>query len=338
MDHWEEQNAQLIIDFQSVPYTRMLRMERTSKALQKTNETTGTKLSDTDVGMSITVRSEKLVLTVVDMQVFDGTQTPSFASANLWHRLIPQYNSWVALQTAQRKYELVSEQVVYYFNCQKNGKHLDDLPNEWEKIGIVSCDSSLLNQADVLVVPPNNGFLWDLAWDLDFQCHNSDMFKTFAGLFVDKSSSIRPTDATGCLISRKGRPSRTIANWNETISMMKDIFPLVQVLALTQYHTTDERVQILEECRVLFGVHGAGHVNALFTRPGVAVVEMVGNSKPAYFRNINMLLGQYYASIRGDGSGGMSGTYTVNLTEARAALIRANDHASTWVLQHGNWR
>jgi hypothetical protein len=331
VNHWETENMRPI-DFRNLPENRILRME--------TNESYEiTKRHDTHIHMSITVRSRKLQLTVIDTQIFDGTQTSSFASTNLWHRLIPQYNSWVALQTAQRKYNLISEQVVYYFNCQKNGKTLDDLPNEWEKIGVISCDDSLLKQADVLIVPPSNGFLWDLAWDLDFLCYNSDMFKTFANLFVDKSSPIDPPEPSmGCIISRQGRPSRTIANWNETITMMKEIFPRVHILTLTQYHTTDETVQILEECRVLFGVHGAGHMNALFTRPGVAVVEMVGNATPAYFRNINMLLGQYHESIRGDHTQGMSGTYTVNLAEAREALIRANDHSNLWIQHYGHWR
>jgi hypothetical protein len=335
VNHWETENMRPI-DFRNLPENRILRMERNWKPSNASYEIT--KHHDTHIHMSITVRSRKLQLTVIDMQIFDGTQTSSFASTNLWHRLIPQYNSWVALQTAQRKYDLISEQVVYYFNCQKNGKNLDDLPNEWEKIGAISCDDSLLKQADVLIVPPTNGFLWDLAWDLDFLCYNSDMFKTFANMFVDKSSPIDPPEPMGCIISRQGRPSRTIANWNETITMMKEIFPRVRVLTLTQYHTTDETVQILEECRVLFGVHGAGHMNALFTRPGVAVVEMVGNAKPAYFRNINMLLGQYYESIRGDHTKGMSGTYTVNLTEAREALIRANDHSNLWIQHYGHWR
>ena len=52
-------------------------------------------------------------------------------------------------------------------------------------------------KADVIVEPPSNGLLWDLSWDLDFECHNSDMFKTFASLFVDKTSSLDPV---GCFI------------------------------------------------------------------------------------------------------------------------------------------
>lgn len=31
-------------------------------------------------------------------------------------------------------------------------------------------------------------------------------------------------------------------------------------------------------------------MNTIFTRPGVAIVEMLGKAQPAYFRNVNMLL------------------------------------------------
>ncbi|KAL3940394.1 MAG: hypothetical protein SGBAC_005070 [Bacillariaceae sp.] len=218
--------------------------------------------------MTLTIRSKETKLIAIDMQVFDGTQSYSFAAQNLWHRMIPIYHSWVGLQTALHKYDLVSEQVVFYFNCHKHEKHLEDLANEWEKVGEVSCDETLLEKADVVIQPPSNGFLWDLAWDMDLQCHDSNMFKSFVSLFVDKSSSVEPTEAMGCFISRQGRPNRRVENWNETLAMMKEIFPRVQALTLTQYHTTDETVQILQDCRVLFGVHGAGQTNALFTRPG----------------------------------------------------------------------
>ena len=103
----------------------------------------------------------------------------------------------MGLQTAIHTYDLVSEQIVFCFNCEKHGKHLDDLPNEWGEMGKVSCDETLLDKADIVIQPPGNGFLWDLAWDMDLKCHNSNMFKSFASLFVDKSSRVEPTEPTG---------------------------------------------------------------------------------------------------------------------------------------------
>lgn len=329
MNHWESDDESAI-NFSKLPQIRKLRVQRSWNSQ-----------SDRDMyaEMTITIRNKRVKLAVIDMQVFDGTQSYSFAAHNLWHRMIPLYHSWLGLQTAIYKYNLVPKRVVSYFNCEKHGKHLDDLPYEWEKMmGEVSCDETLFELADVIIQPPRDGFLWDLAWDRNLQCQDSRMFKDFASLFVSKSSHVEPTEPMGCFISRQGRPNRRVENFNETLTMMQEVFPRVQVLTLTQYHTTDETVQILQDCRVLFGVHGAGHTNALFARPGVAVVEMIGNAKPAYFKNINMLLGQHYESIYGDRSQGMSGSYTVNLTEARGALLRASEHARRWIQSHHHWR
>eukprot|EP00980_Cylindrotheca_fusiformis_P006347 scaffold1356_cov123-Cylindrotheca_fusiformis.AAC.28 len=332
IDHWEELDNTTSSNNAT---TMRLKMQRNWRPTRNGNVIN----TNTMVHMSITIKNSKNPkLTVIDARRFDGTQSPSFDRNNVWHRMVPIYNCWIALQTAERRYNLVSENVFHFFDCEKHRKTLDDLAREWEKVSPSTCDRSVLEKADIVIVPPLDGFLWDLAWDFDFECHTPNMFMTFANLFVNKSSSIEPTEPMGCLLSRKGRPVRTIGNWDETLSMMKDVFPRVQDISLTAQHTTDETAKVLEECRVLFGVHGAGHMNAMFTRPGVAVVEMIGNAKPAYYRNINMLLGQYYESIHGDSKNGMKGVYTVNLTEAREALVRAKNHASSWILEHGHWR
>eukprot|EP00970_Alexandrium_tamarense_P016619 scaffold6962_cov62-Alexandrium_tamarense.AAC.1 len=113
----------------------------------------------------------------------------------------------------------------------------------------------------------------------------------------------------------------------------------------------DDVANALNDCRVIFGIHGAGHMNALFARPGVAVIEIIGKDppyhssdeeqkgSPAYFRNINMLLGQYYQSIAGDSTRGMyDDGYVIDLEEAREALVRARHHSTSWIEEHGHWR
>jgi|Transcript_7031 hypothetical protein len=323
MDQWDNTDASAEIDFENLPQTRTLRAKRISGA--------------GSIQMSIKVIHKNLKLTVVDMRSIGGMSEPM--QENLWHRFVSQYSSWVNLQIAERKFHLKSDRTVYLFKCEK-GKTLSDLPPEWSKIGEVTCDESVLRDADVVLVPANDGFLWDLAWDHDFECHNSDMFKTFASLFVDKDATLDPL---GCFISRQGRTMRTVLNLKETIGMMREIFPRVRVIHLKVDHTTDDTVDMLYECRVLFGVHGAGHMNAIFARPGVAVVEMMGNmgdkaGPPAYFRNVNMLLGQHYESIKGDAKHGMNQHFTVDLEEARAALERAKDHTALWIEEYGKWR
>ena len=55
--------------------------------------------------------------------------------------------------------------------------------------GEVSWDESLIRQADVLIEPPPNGLVWDLARDIDIECLNSSMFQKFASLFlIDEDS------------------------------------------------------------------------------------------------------------------------------------------------------
>jgi len=320
IDHWQTDDNSGI-NFENLPQTRNLRTERMGGP-----SATGT------LKMSVKVLRKELKLTVVDTRKFQGMSKPM--QVNLWHRMISQYNSWTGLQIAERKYDLISDRTVYLFSCT-NGNTVSNLPHEWSKIGEVSCDDSIIQDADVIVEPPNGGLLWDLSWDHDFECHNSDMFKTFASLFADKSSSLDPV---GCFISRQGRNLRSVINIDETLGMMREVFSRVRMIALTEAHTADEIIDVLYECRVLFGVHGAGHMNAMFARPGVAVVEMIGKDRPAYFRNINMLLGQHYESIIGDPNNGMKGNFIVNLVEAKGALERAKDHAALWIEENGKWR
>ena len=310
IDHWEAFNSATDIDYENLPQTRLLRISRM-----------GGPSATGNIDMNIEVRHKKLNLTVVRTRS-DGL--------NLWHRMVPQYAAWVSLQVARRKYHLETNHTVYLLDCNQ------EIAPEWSKMEKASCDKSLLEQADVVINPPNNGLLWDLAWDLDFHCHNSDMFKAFRSQFVHVHKF---QDPTGCFISRQGRPMRKVLNFKETIAMMKEVFPHVRVIRLEPDYTTDETVDLLYECRVLFGVHGAGHMNAMFLRPGAAVVEMWGKARPAYFRNVNMLLGQHYESITGDPGGNMTKDFHVNLKEAKAALLRARDHALLWTEENGGeWR
>ena len=279
-------------------------------------------------------------ITVVDIR-----NVVKFKDPNLWHRMAKQYQAWTGLQIAEKRYNLTSNQTIYLCNCDNDNQNnkdsnnggLDYLPAEWKKIGTTSCDTSLLTKADVTITPPSNGLLWDLAWDTEFTCHNSDMFKTFASLFVEKYKPFSPM--VGCFVDRQDRPIRSINNYDETIELMHQVFPRVRIIHLTNDHSNDEAIDLLYECKVLFGSHGAGFMNSIFARPGIAVVEMIGKNKPAYFRNINMLLGQHYDWIYGDRNHGMHDNWDVDLDEARDALEKAKEFVTRWLIEHdGQWR
>lgn len=286
------------------------------------------------------------------MTVVDVHNIVKCEDSNQCHRMVPQYGAWTALQVAQRRYNLVSNQTIYLCKCNshthsnnnndnedyhQSNDELDYLPAEWKKIGITSCDTSLLTQAAITIIPPTDGLLWDLSWDKDFTCYNSNMFKSFASLFLDKYKPYTPM--LGCFINRQERNVRRIHNYDQTIALMHDIFPRVQIIHLTTQHSNDETIDLLYECKVLFGSHGAGFMNSMFVRPGIAVVEMIGKDKPAYFRNINMLLGQHYEGIYGDRNHGMHDNWDVDLVEAKGALERAKDYVTRYLDENdGQWR
>ncbi|KAL3785103.1 hypothetical protein HJC23_006152 [Cyclotella cryptica] len=316
LDRWKSDGKDF--DFNNLPQTKRLDITRM-----------GGPSAVGSLTMRIEVRNRALNLTAVDTT--KGMK--DLKSPNVWHRYTALYGTWVGVQIATRKYHLLTNRTVYVHDC--NG----DMPLEWLDLGEISCDRNLIHDADVVIVPPVDGLMWDLAWDFDFQCENSEMFKAFASLFVDKSAKLDPTDAMGCWISREGATYGTVTNLDDVLNMMREVFPRVKVLEFNAKLTTHENVEMLRECRVLFGNHGAGHTNAIYARPGVSVVEIIGKSKPAYYRNINMLLNQNYESIIGDPTREISDPdFTVNLDEARAALIRGRDHAAAWIEKHGYWR
>jgi len=323
IESWKDLNAQTSSTFNmtSLPERKTLK----SKRLAPDNK---------EIEMSILVQNNNLDLTVVDMFPCSKTAMSTPFQINLWHRMVSQYGAFVGVQTAKYRYGLNTTETVYLFDCKRKNNKIEDLPPEWDKIGNTTCDESIKSRASVIITPPTDGFLWDLAWNRDFECFNSEMFKAFASQYVDKSSAM---EVVGCWIGRKGRPIREVTNRKDLFKMMHEVFPRVRDIELTQNHSTDETIDLLYECRVLFGVHGAGQMNAIFARPGVSVVEIVGKTGAAYYKNINMLLGQHYEAIMGDDKA-INENFEVDLVEARDALTRAKDHAEAWIKEHdGKW-
>ncbi len=277
-------------------------------------------------------------LTVVDCRFLRDV-----FSGNVWHRMVPQYASWVALQIAQRKYHLQYSQTVFLLDCAETQEEVGasttiPISQGWSNLGTVTCQSAVLEHANVIITPPNDGLLWDLAWDHQLQCSNSTMFRAFVENYVTKDSS-QNRQPVGCYISRQRRNQRVATNYEEVLDLMRQVFRRVRVLDITERHTTEQIEDLLYECRVLVGVHGAGLMNSLWARPGVSVIELSGKIGAAYYRNINMLLGQYYESIPGDDQGTMSTDFTIDLEQLKPVLERGRDHAEWWYQQHGgNWR
>jgi hypothetical protein len=322
MDRWQSDGKQF--DLMRLPETKRLSINRMGGP-----SATGI------VQMTITVRNPQLNLTVVDLT----GDINDLKSRNVWHHHTALYGTWVGVQIARQKFHLLTTRTVYVHSCE-GGYFGGDLPMEWQNVGEISCDRSLMNQADVLINPPSAGLMWDLAWDFDFECQDSDMFKSYATLFnPNRGNKLEPTEAMGCWISREGAKGRTIVNLDDVLKMMQEVFPRVEEIVFSYNKTANETSDMIRECRVLFGIHGAGHTNAIYARPGVGVVEAIGKDNPAYYRNINMLLNQNYQSIVGDPTKKIQDeSWVINVDEARAALIKARDHAAKWIEEHGHWR
>ena len=317
LNHWQS------FDVQHLQQTKILKLPRM-----------GGLYAEGTSDMMITIRNSHLNITVIDTT---GHISNLKDKDNLWHRHAAMYGAWVgslvANQVAQQHFGMFTDQTVYVHDCTN-----EPYPIEWQSLGELSCNTSLIDEANVVVLPPLEGLMWDLAWDFHFECENSDMFKTYAGLYSDRTIELEPTEATGCWISRKGASVRTVKNLDDILKLMREIFPRALVIEFAPDKTTRETAYMIRECRVLFGVHGAGHTNALYARPGVSVVEIIGKDRPAYFRNLNMLLGHHYQSVVGDPTKDrFADKYNINLKEARDALMKARDHAADWIDRHGHW-
>lgn len=317
MDEWQSDRRDF--DLNNLPQTKKLSIDRM-----------GGPSADGTLCMTITVHKPQLKMLVVDLT----ENMKDLYSSNMWHHHTVLYGTWVGVQIAQRKYNLITDRVVYVHDCRKG-----ELPTEWRNLGELSCDRNLINQADVVLIPPIDGLMWDLAWDLGFTCYDSEMFKAYSALFVDRTSKLEPTEALGCWISRQGYPERVTANLDDVLEMMREVFPRAEEIVFSPDKTANQTVEMIQDCRVLIGVHGAGHTNAVYARPGVTVIEAIGKIKPAYFRNINMLLNQNYQTIVGDRTKDMSDTdWIIDLKEARAALEEGRDYAAEYIKEHGHWR
>ena len=190
---------------------------------------------------------------------------------------------------------------------------------------------------DVILVPPNDGLLWDLAWDTSFECKESHMFRTFMSQFTPwqnlNANSIIDASSQSkvCWILRYGNPQRDIQNREEVHGMLLSIFDTVRLIHATRYHTSVHIKNTMEDCQVAYGVHGAGMVNAMWgtmsTVAKTAVVEVLPKNQPQYFRSLSALVGHYYEGVLSDHRM-EAAQYYIDLEKSADALRRARDYVT----------
>eukprot|EP00977_Amphora_coffeiformis_P007981 scaffold1803_cov92-Amphora_coffeaeformis.AAC.4 len=74
----------------------------------------------------------------------------------------------------------------------------------------------------------------------------------------------------------------------------------VKEIEITPQHTTSDIHAALESCSILMiGIHGAGLVNTLLAPASATMIEILPltSQPPAYYRNLNLLLGRAYESV-----------------------------------------
>jgi hypothetical protein len=200
---------------------------------------------------------------------------------------------------------------------------------------------------DVILVPPKDGLMWDLAWDTTFDCKQSHMFLTFMSQFaawqqpsiVPNTDTLPQTTAAHdinktpvvCWILRYGNPQRDIQNRDEVHGMLLSIFDTVRLLHITRYHKSLHIRNIIDDCQVLYGVHGAGMVNAMWgtisSLAKTAVVEVLPENQPQYFRSVSGLVGHYYEGVITDLFMDQA-QYHIDLATSADALRRALNYVT----------
>jgi Glycosyltransferase 61 len=260
---------------------------------------------------------------------------------NAWHRLAVQYMVWMAWQVAHF-WDPAAIASHYDVDIALRCANVNEVLQGWSDLTFPSWDEEieqirpivrctndwlprsvddlvvgflpLLQQRDpaatidAVIQPPNDGLLWDLAWDTTFNCSESHMFRTFmeswlhadpadtVGLAITATTSI---SATVCWMLRLGNAQRDIRNRDEVHAMLLSLFATVRLIHTTRYHSSAHIRRELSECTVIYGVHGAGLVPPMWAtlpRP-VALVEVLPRNQPQYFRSLSRLLGHTYEAV-----------------------------------------
>jgi len=251
------------------------------------------------------------------------------ASTNPWHRLAGVHSIWFALRAAlwRIRYspdviDSISSMDILFLDkgearrtvsgmkdrqkwAQQSGYMgalygaLGKMQDDWSMD--ILTDTPNFCEYSTVILAPDDGLLWDLAWDRKQGCLGSHPtwplfvhdLRHGVGLpsFGD-SGEHGELDVHVCWVSRDGttdRKERTtddevVRRWIESTCQAGKAVKYKK-LQFTSANSIREQAETLSECDVLMGIHGAGILNHMFMEPGSAVVELLPNSDIAYYRN-----------------------------------------------------
>eukprot|EP01063_Lacrimia_lanifica_P022585 TRINITY_DN30126_c0_g1_i1.p1 TRINITY_DN30126_c0_g1~~TRINITY_DN30126_c0_g1_i1.p1 ORF type:complete len:434 (+),score=78.57 TRINITY_DN30126_c0_g1_i1:52-1353(+) len=286
---------------------------------------------------------------------------------NAWHRAAMQYEVWSTVRMAQREYGLDDAAVEVHlpqtpalrewrsqgvplppgWDASFSFVNVSDM-SDWPE-GPQSRPSKA--DADAVVVTTHKGFasLWQIGrihkiGELcpDLWSQERALFPTFvegflkrgraevASMPAPKPAAMRPLV---CYISRaKAKVSRRVTNEGAVVKVLERVFAESRVLELTQEYNDAALIAALGDCDVYFGVHGAGLMNLMYTKPSAATVELrpYKGDNYEYFGNVAALLGRRYEAVDDMTQRLDMKEYNISaevLTRVGAALQRAADAA-----------
>ena len=268
---------------------------------------------------------------------FDG------ASGNPWHRLVNVHSSWFALRAAMWRLRFNVDSItgidVLFTDAGEARKTLSEVPdrNAWVAssgymgalygaFGKAQSDGSMssflntdfdINRAtdyceySTVITAPDDGLLWDLAWDRKQGCLAShptwQLFlhdlQTGLGVPPFGNGEHGEPDVHVCWSSRDGTTEESNSRQTSDAEAEDWISSTCQggkpvkflKLQFTGQHSMYEQASMVADCDVLMGVHGAGLMNHMFMEPGSALVEILPlNEEPAYYRNTAHFSQQIY--------------------------------------------
>eukprot|EP01063_Lacrimia_lanifica_P024607 TRINITY_DN3247_c0_g1_i1.p1 TRINITY_DN3247_c0_g1~~TRINITY_DN3247_c0_g1_i1.p1 ORF type:complete len:415 (+),score=110.83 TRINITY_DN3247_c0_g1_i1:900-2144(+) len=288
------------------------------------------------------------------------------ASPNVWHRYTFLYGAFLARELARRMYGIDAERVTVLLKCEDE-EELAQLrnagvrwPTGWAMHGALGCSEDEGAYDAVVNLGTAHGVMWALAWDGNFGAcaaagAASGMYEAWAALqrgAVDAAgrpvlAPAAPPPMSGpalCFIDRAEGAERNLVNLDEILAMLERVAPgRVRKIRAVARWTEEDLLAEFYDCGVLFGVHGAGWTNVIYTQPSCTAVEVAParpfedwqgerfSGPPRYYANMCGLLGRHYEVVA-DWSASINDVWwemsAAVLKDAEAALQRAlQEHA-----------
>ena len=100
-------------------------------------------------------------------------------SSNVWHRMTAFFEAWITPKVLQLK-KILPDSASIYYNVPPFGAHNltnDPGPYQWQLLGQTTTQTCGFEN---YVEAPDDGFLWDLAWDIHLVCaRSSNLWREF---------------------------------------------------------------------------------------------------------------------------------------------------------------